>query len=572
MSRECFGKNKIAALLTGLLLLDFCPAFSEEYLSSASALTIVHERSQQRGRGEFRRLPSSGSGSRIEEVRGDDAVRGALPKENVPEADGLFEQEKTVHQIQEEPGDEKDQPEPEKAEELKPVEINREEEKTGKNPEKEEAENFPAVMPVKAVEKAENPLETSEGIIKRPPAKIIGAVPEIDDEDLNGLREPKTAAENRRNDTSPQNIRLRESKTAAVDRPRKMTLWPMKTQDVGGTLLLSDNPEYITRTGIYYSEQIKGDARVLYYHVNETRQDLRIAVVLENRGEAHAVVHINRLGLAEPSSDYLAVGKAVQRSYFGSQSARSFILAPGERRILCREQERQLIRPKDLASSYVDFTVSRPVMATVLVHKAEDSPLKYIEDAPIIKAVGRKDTLRGSYTGMNRLLTGKKRYHPRRDGIVYFTIGDGDMDKFHSGIDSADGTIMTNEGNYGIVYNVTIPCGRGGFRVYLAPRGGIYAGAVNVETDESIGSTRLIDTPGESGWDFGTAELLAESYGDKTGKCLLSPKDEVTLLGFFRPWHELRLEMSPPPASNLPVRIILVPEGMEPLASEAKKG
>ena len=103
MSRACFGKNKIAALLTGLLLLDFCPAFSEEYLSSASALTIVHERSQQRGRGEFRRLPSSGSGSRIEEYRevGEvGEIRGALPKENVPEADGLFEQEKTVPEIQ----------------------------------------------------------------------------------------------------------------------------------------------------------------------------------------------------------------------------------------------------------------------------------------------------------------------------------------------------------------------------------------------------------------------------------------------------------------------------------------
>ncbi len=555
MSKDCLGKgkNKIVAVLTGLLLLDFCPAVPEGYLSPASALTIVHERPRQRGSGEFRRIPPSGSGPLVEKYREVGEVSEALPKGNGPEADGLFDQEETVPELQEELWEEKDQPEPEKAEELQPVGANREKEKTEKNPEreKEETEGSLAVMLARAAEEAEKPPETPDGFLKRLPEKTAGAVPEAANEGLKGRR---------------------ESQTAAVARPREMTLWPMKTQDVGGTLLLSDNPEYVKRTGIYYSEQVKGDVRVFYYHVNETRKDLRIAIVLENRGEAHAVVHVNRLGLAEPSPDYLAVGKAVQLSYFGSQSAQGFILAPGERRILCREQERQLIKPKDLASSCVDFTVSRPVMVTVLVHEADDSPLEYIEEAPLVKAVGRKDTLRGSFTGMNRLLTGKKQYRPRRDGIVYFTIGDGSADKFHSGIDSADGTVMTNEGNYGIVYNVIIPCAKGGFRVYLAPRGGVYAGAVNVEADESAGSPRLIETPGWSGWNFGTAGLLAESYEDKAGKCLISPQDEVTLLGSFQPRHELRLEMSPPPASNLPVRIILVPEGMEPLAPEAKKG
>lgn len=526
MSKDCLGKgkNKMAAVLTGLLLLDFCPAVPEGYLSPASALTIVHERPRQRGSGEFRRTPPSGSGFSVEEYGGAGEVSGALPKGNVSGADGLSDQEELW--------EEKDQPEPEKVEALEPVEANREKEKKKPKKEKEETEGSLAVMPARAAEEAEKPPGTANGSLKRLPGKKNGTAAEL----------------------------------------REMIPWPMKTQDVGGTLLLSDNPEYVKKTGIYYREQVKGDARVLYYHVNETRKDLRIAIVLENRGEAHAIVHVNRLGLAEPSSDYLAVGKAVQLSYFGRQSAGGFILAPGERRILCREQEAQLIKPKDLACSCVDFTVSRPVMATVLVHEADDSPLEYIEEAPLVKAVGRTDTLRGSYTGMNRLLTGKKQYRPRRDGIVYFTIGDGDADKFHSGIDSADGTIMTNEGNYGIVYNITIPCARGGFRVYLAPRGGVYAGAVNVEADEGAGSPRLIETPGWSGWNFGTAGLLAESHGDKTGKCLISPRDEVALLGSFQPRHELRLEMSPPPASNLPVRIILVPEGMDPLAPEAKKG
>lgn len=531
MSKDCLGKgkNKTAAVLSAILLLDFCPAVPEGYLSPASALTIVHERPRQRGSGEFRRLPPVGSGPVSEAYRGDGEVSEVLPDKNVPEADDLSDREETGPENQAELLEKDAQPE--KAEELKSVgSAGRKERQLQKR--KREPESSLAVILARAAEEAEKPLESSNGLLRGMPGK----------------------------------------KTGTAAKPREMTLWPMKTQDVGGTLLLSDNPEYVKETGIYYREQVKGDARVLYYHVNETRKDLRIAIVLENQGETHAIVHVNRLGLAEPSPDYLAVGKAVQLSYFGRQSAGGFILAPGERRILCREQEGQLIKPKDLACSCVDFTVSRPVMATVLVHEADDSPLEYIEEAPLVKAVGRTDTLRGSYTGMNRLLTGKRQYRPRRDGIVYFTIGDGDADKFHSGIDSADGTIMTNEGNYGIVYNITIPCARGGFRVYLAPRGGVYAGAVNVEADEGAGSPRLIETPGWSGWNFGTAGLLEESHEDKTGKCLISPQDEVTLLGSFQPRHELRLEMSPPPGSNLPVRIILVPEGMEPLAPEAKKG
>lgn len=581
MRKDYLGKRKkkLAAALSSLMLLGFSPALPEGYLSAASALTIVHERPRQQGSGEFRRLTPSergkiseaygevGDASETVEVSGINGVSGAaeaLPEEKIPAADDFDDEDETDTDVDtetEEEPDQSDQPEEdgeeEPVEEEKPVApVNTVEPVKTMEPVEAAGE--------KALKKEEKP-GTLAAILEKTAqeAEAKPAVPRGGQKRLPENKKPAITAAAREIQPPP------EMKPGAVAKTKKMNLWPMASQDVGGTLLLSDNPEYIKKPGIHYREQIKGDARVLYYHVNETGKDLRIAILLENKGKTQAAVHVTRLGLVKPSPDYLAVGKAVQLSYFGSQAASGFVLEPGERRILCPEQADQLIKPEDLACSCVDFTASHPVTATVLAYEAAEDPLEYLKEAPLIKATD--DKLRGSFTGMNRLLTGKKEYRPRKDGIVYFTIGDRKTDTFHSGIDAADGTIMTNEGNYGIVYNVTIPCAGGGFRAYLAPRGGVYAGTVNVETDESVGSPRLVETPTWSGWNFGTAELLPDSYEDKKGKCRISPQDEVTLLGSFAPRRELRLELSPPPASNLPVRIILVPEEIEPLASEEKR-
>lgn len=586
MRKDYLGKRKkkLAAALSSLMLLGFSPALPEGYLSAASALTIVHERPRQQGSGEFRRLtPSqrgkiseeyvesgevSGTGE-LNEISGISGVNGAaeaLPEEKIPAADDFDDEDETDTDVDTETEDE-------------PEESDRPEEDGEEEPVEEEkpVEPVKSMEPVEAVGESEPKAQTTQKEKEEKPGTLAAilektaqeaeakpAVPRGGQKRLPENKKPAISAAAREiHDPLP------EMKPGAVAKTKKMNLWPMASQDVGGTLLLSDNPEYVRKPGIHYREQIKGDARVLYYHVNETGKDLRIAILLENKGKTQAAVHVTRLGLVKPSPDYLAVGKAVQLSYFGSQAASGFVLEPGERRILCPEQADQLIKPEDLACSCVDFTASHPVTATILAYEAAEDPLEYLEEAPLIKATD--DKLRGSFTGMNRLLTGKKEYRPRKDGIVYFTIGDRKTDTFHSGIDAADGTIMTNEGNYGIVYNVTIPCAGGGFRAYLAPRGGVYAGAVNVETDENVGSPRLVETPTWSGWNFGTAELLPDSYEDKKGKCRISPQDEVTLLGSFAPRRELRLELSPPPASNLPVRIILVPEEIEPLASEEKR-
>ncbi|MDO4204447.1 MAG: hypothetical protein Q4D07_08165 [Selenomonadaceae bacterium] len=544
--------KKIAAALSSMVLLGVCP-FAPA--SPAEAVTIVHDRPHQRGSGEFYRNTDPGhrpfSDRYGESLPEEEPDTGALIPGSNPAPEG---EEQTAEAVQEPAVQEpvKTEPQPEET----PQEN---QEVTVTAPETEAPAEKESRKEKKKKAKAAKAEEAAAKAAKEEEMSLLTKIEAA----VEALKKPAAVSDQPKQPEPPKRI-------AAVAKPQEMTPWPMKTQDIGGTLLLSDNPEYVEKTGIYYTEQVKGDVRALNYQVNSTKRNLRTAIVLENKGESHAVVHVNRVGISEPSSDYLAVGKATQLAYFGKQTARVFIIAPGERKVLCPEQAKQLMKPGALAYGCIDFTVNNPVIAAMVVYDAKENPLTFLDDAPIIKATDNQ--LRGSFTGMNRLMTGAKEYRPGRDGVVYFYIGDGESDQFRSGIDATDGTIMTNTGNYGIIYNITIPCRRGGFRAYLAPRGGVYAGAVNIETDGGSGTPQLVETPKCSGWDFGVAGLPDSSFTDKKGNCLLTPEDEVTPLGYFEPKGELRLELSPPGASNLPIRIILVPDGLEPLASDAKRG
>ena len=44
----------------------------------------------------------------------------------------------------------------------------------------------------------------------------------------------------------------------------------MTSEDDDTTLLFSDSPETVEEDGILYQDTVKGDARLLYYHVNGT--------------------------------------------------------------------------------------------------------------------------------------------------------------------------------------------------------------------------------------------------------------------------------------------------------------
>ena len=339
---------------------------------------------------------------------------------------------------------------------------------------------------------------------------------------------------------------------------RMMRRWEVETQDTGGTLLFSDSPEYVKESGILYRDTVEGDARILYYHLNETAQPKKVAVVFETDADL-AVVSVSRGATGTPSMDYLHVGKETQIAYFDAQEMHERIHVAKERpRLLVPAMDETVLAPGELVYGVYDFHASAPVRVSVIMYGSDVDPFAFLRTAHVLPR--DEIALRGTFRGMNRIITAPKIYHPGRDGAVYFPIGDNVYDTYRSGIDATDGTPVVNYGNYGILYQINIPtAGRVQTRYFLSPLGGVYAGAMRAASGTK---NRLVETPSLRPYfgDQTRPESAQVAQAREEGLLLLTEYTELADLGTYSSDQPVQFEYSPPGASNLPVNIILMPE------------
>ena len=70
--------------------------------------------------------------------------------------------------------------------------------------------------------------------------------------------------------------------------------WPVTTSEAGGLFVFSDSPEEFFSEGILYQDQVKGDARLFFHHVNGTPDKKRVVVLLTNHGDKPAKIEVAR--------------------------------------------------------------------------------------------------------------------------------------------------------------------------------------------------------------------------------------------------------------------------------------
>ena len=319
-----------------------------------------------------------------------------------------------------------------------------------------------------------------------------------------------------------------------------MKEWPVQSVETGGTLLFSDSPENVDKDGILYADTVEGKARILYYHLNATREDKKVAVILENLSADPAVVSVTRGGMGGPSEDYLDVGKNTQTEYFYAPKLTRMTMESGEKRLLDARMGTTVVSPDKLVYGVFDFSASAPVRVTVLMYPAEENPFTFMAKAKILPADSHR--LRGTFAGMDRYITSDKLYDTPKDGAVFFSLADDKRDLYRTGIDATDGSLVKNYGNYGILYSINIPTkGNGRTRYYLKPSGGVYAGVMTVRKGLN-GEEMMLPTPADRTF-----------FGEDPKRIDLSD------LGTYNNMQSVWFKFSPPGASNLPVRIILMP-------------
>ena len=325
------------------------------------------------------------------------------------------------------------------------------------------------------------------------------------------------------------------------------------SQDSGGTLIFSDSPEYVRRNGILYTDTVSGDARLLFYHLNDTGVRKRFAIIFENTTKTKAVIDITRGGLSAPNKNYFSVGKITQTMYMENNFSDKIELGSFERKVYQPNENYFLLKPGQLIHGVCDFTVNKPVKVFLMMYPENADPLQFINRAEILPKDEYK--LRGTFKQMNRTLTLKKPYDGERDGLGYILIGDNINDLYKRGIDATDGSEVINYGNYGINYTLNF---RTKFLTsfYLSPLGGHYAGALRYKY---YGTSGVIQTPDKRLYfgDRTPPENSSVALARSEGISLMTESTELSELGDYRGY--VSFEYSPPGASNLPVNIVLMP-------------
>ena len=323
--------------------------------------------------------------------------------------------------------------------------------------------------------------------------------------------------------------------------------------DSGGTLILSDSPEYVQRNGILYTDTVEGDARLLFYHLNDTGVTKRFAIIFENTSDQENVIKITRGGLSTPNRNYFSVGKIAQTMYMEGEFKDRIELGSYQRKIYQPDEKYFLLQPGQLINGVCDFTTTAPVKIFLLMYPETADPIRFLNAAEILPK--DEQQLRGTFKQMNRTLTLKRTYDWERDGLGYILIGDNVNDPFKHGIDATDGSEVINYGNYGINYTLNFST-RFRTRFCLSPLGGHYAGAVRYLYGESTG---VIQTPDHRLYfgDRTPPEPPAVAQARVEGTSQITESTELTELGSYR--GQVSFEYSPPSASNLPVNIVLMP-------------
>ncbi len=315
--------------------------------------------------------------------------------------------------------------------------------------------------------------------------------------------------------------------------------WEVKSSSVGGKLLLSDSPEMVEHDGILYQDKVDGSARLFFYHVNASHDVKKMAVILENTGNKVAHVTVSQSSLGGPGYSWMEVGKQTQLAYFAEKRTYQLSISPGDRIPLSASIEEAIMLPNTLIHGIYDFSVDCPINVKVMMMPVLETGVKFSQTAKVLPA--DQYHLRGTFAGANKQISPVEAYDPATDGVVGLTLADNQIDVYLKGIDATDGSEVVNYGNYGVVYQILLPSKKGGrIAYYLAPLGGEYAGALGINHPEVYWSP--LATPRDRVY-FGSPD-----------------KKEFAFIGTFESGDPLSLTFSPPGASNLPIKIIVLPQ------------
>ena len=303
----------------------------------------------------------------------------------------------------------------------------------------------------------------------------------------------------------------------------------------GPKLIFSDSPEMVGKIGIMYRDTVSGPVRLFFHHVNDSRTDKRLAVLLRRTTIRPTAVSFGKNGISRPNEDWLAAGKEAQTKYYSSAPNGRRLVLDGPRDIL-NNGKGYILHPQELVTGIVDLNFDKPVEVSFIMMPTDADPRISAEVYPILPPDEGDHVLRGTFEGADVTVTLPGAFPADSGEIWGVKLADDVEDPYVRGIDVTRNEPVVNYGNYGVMYAVNFQTkGNRATQLRFNPYGGAYAGegVLSLEGDTAK-YIRIPDDRQSFGWN-----------GD----------GETMKLGVVPAGKSGTFFFSPPGSSNLPVRI-----------------
>jgi hypothetical protein len=309
----------------------------------------------------------------------------------------------------------------------------------------------------------------------------------------------------------------------------------------GPALLFSDSPERVFKTGILYQDTVQGAGRVFFHHVNGTKEDLKLAIILRAESDEPTTVTLGTKGVGGPSADFFKAAKESQKAYFTAQEPVQKVLKFKRTLELLTgasgDEAGLTFKPQQLLTGMLDFTASAPVTVTVLICQPDAKAAEFSATAPILPM--DEHPLRGTYKHGDLLFTLPEVIDLDKNPVYGLKLASDDDPYFLLGTDSTTGIKTENNGNYGVVYQINYQVkSSAGYTLAFNPAGGLFAG---MGVDKTGSDKKLVGLPAGEASAVGKTGDEVYTFAEHGGS------GEIIKGSFI--W-------SPPGAACLPIQIL----------------
>ncbi len=315
------------------------------------------------------------------------------------------------------------------------------------------------------------------------------------------------------------------------------TCMPVRScvSEAAPTLLFSDEPEYVDDEGILYADIVEpGNYRLYIYHVNNGLSRRRFTAVALNQGNVAATLTVTRSARATPSENPLAVGRAVAAAYFTAPSQAPVVAAPGERVVIDPDLDALVADSGELLHAIVELHVDHAVKISIVSVLENEDAAAVTAGLSVLPNTGAHT--RGTFPSADRLVLTK-----HNGGIRGIRLG-GDLpfDPHVHGTSFVDaGAAVTNQGNFGVVYDVRVDAPIERLALGINPRAGAWEGA-------------MLGSAGVDG--AGGVVVLPSSAS------AVSDNDDLVMLGRYTSGISIGAKLLTGGGSSLPVVVAAVPQ------------